>query len=560
MPGASRFLHLVVLALTVGVACGGGDDDAPPDPAGPIHLRLQVGIDRRALGGSADSPCGLVGGDEWVADVLTANRRSLVAEPVVVPCNARFQLIEIVLVEAIDGVPVTVTLPQFIRLELRRRPPAPQGPITIERREWDYGEPDEWEQFTVAVGEECGNGIDDDDDDLVDCADAECLVACNDERCDVMGDEDNDGWSECGDAECAASPACQIVEICGDQGGDNDGDGLDNCQDPDCCTEAACSTSSTCVHEDCTNQMDDDFDGSADCADADCAAGCATLHVSWALTRDGAAVTCGQVGADTVSLALDSPGGADLTRALPCQDGEVSWLVPAATYAVTSELVRPGPATIATAGPTAVTLLPGETTDLPVTLALVTAPPTAVGIARVYHSGGETTDAYAADFVELFNRSATAVDLAAYTLQVRSQSTTWTAIGLAGHTLAPGGFALVQLGRAVPGATPTVPLPAPDVVGEAVNLINPGYSVAVMRGATTIADGACPTDDSDLYGGFGSGCGEAGGWAGGTAPTEAISRSSPCTDTDNNNVDFARETLGATSQVRSSATAATPCP
>lgn len=555
-----RALPILAILLTSVLAAACGGDDAPPDPSGPIRVQLRAAIDRRALGGSADSPCGLVGGDEWVADVLTADRRSLAAAPVIVPCNARFQLIEIVLVEAIGGVPVTPSLPAFVRLELRQRPPAPQGPITIERREVAYDEPAMWEEFTLAVGEGCGNGSDEDGDGMVDCDDAECLAACNLESCTGAGDEDNDGWSECSDAECAATPACRRTEICGDQSGDNDGDGLDNCQDPDCCTEAMCSTSSACVHEDCTNQLDDDFDGNVDCADADCAAGCATLHVTWAVTRDGAAATCAQVGADMVAIALDSPGGADLTRATPCADGEVRWLVPAATYAMTSELVRPGPATIATAGPTAVTLTPGGVTDVPVTLALVTAPPTAVGIARVYHSGGATTAAYDADFVELFNRSAAPVDLAAYSLQVRSQSTTWTAIDLAGHTLPPGGFALVQLGRTTPGATPTVPLPAPDVIGAAVDLINPGYSVAVVRGAAALPDGTCPTDASDLYGGFGSGCGEAGGWAGGTGPTEAISRTSPCVDTDNNNVDFARETLGATAQVRSSASPAAPCP
>jgi len=547
------------LVLTLAAACG-GSDDAPPDPTGPIRVQLRAAIDRRAVGGSADSPCGLVGGDEWVADVLTADRRSLVAAPVVVPCDARFRLIEIVLVETIEGVPVTPSVPSFIRLELRQRPPAPQGPITIERREWGYEDSTEWAVFTLAVGERCDNRLDDDGDSMTDCADAECLVACNQESCLGAGDEDNDGWTDCADADCAATPACRRTELCGDQGGDNDGDGLDNCQDPDCCVEAACSTSSACVDEDCTNQQDDDFDGAVDCADADCAAGCATLHVTWSVTRDGAPATCAQVGADTVAIALDSPGGADLARALPCADGEVRWLVPATTYAMTSALVRPGPATIATAGPTGVTLTPGGTTAAPVTLALVTAPPTAVGIARVYHHGGDTTDAYAHDFVELFNRSHAPVDLAAYSLQVRSQSTTWTAIPLAGATLPPGGFALVQLGRATPGATPTVPLPTPDVVGPAIDLINPGYSVAVVGGAATLPDGSCPTDASDLYGGFGSGCGEAGGWAGGPGPTEAISRTSPCVDTDNNNVDFAREALGATAQVRSGATTPAPCP
>jgi len=57
-------------------------------------------------------------------------------------------------------------------------------------------------------GEDCTNGLDDDGDQQIDCA----------------------------DTTCADAPGCHAVEICGDCT-DNDGDGLVDYQDPDCCTE-----------------------------------------------------------------------------------------------------------------------------------------------------------------------------------------------------------------------------------------------------------------------------------------------------------------------------------
>ena len=76
--------------------------------------------------------------------------------------------------------------------------------------------------------EDCGDGVDNDGDGLVDCLDAEC-------------------------------PPCQ--EDCTD-GVDNDSDGLVDCEDAECIA--------SCVESECINKVDDDLDGYIDCDDADC--------------------------------------------------------------------------------------------------------------------------------------------------------------------------------------------------------------------------------------------------------------------------------------------------
>jgi hypothetical protein len=73
--------------------------------------------------------------------------------------------------------------------------------------------------------ENCFNGIDDDGDGLIDCADANCVFSseCSSEsanfNCSDGIDNDGDGDIDCADSECNCTP----VEIC-DNGVDDDGD------------------------------------------------------------------------------------------------------------------------------------------------------------------------------------------------------------------------------------------------------------------------------------------------------------------------------------------------
>ena len=83
----------------------------------------------------------------------------------------------------------------------------------------------------------CNNGIDDDGDGVVDCADGDCFTSneCTIEICDNGIDDDGDGWIDCSDTECFNLSFC--VEIC-DNGIDDNGDGLIDDEDPQCNTPA----------------------------------------------------------------------------------------------------------------------------------------------------------------------------------------------------------------------------------------------------------------------------------------------------------------------------------
>ncbi len=151
----------------------------------------------------------------------------------------------------------------------------------------------------------CSDGIDNDNDGLVDCADDDChelinclentLIACND-----LFDNDRDGLVDCYDPDCFQFIKCfERDEQCGD-GIDNDGDGLVDCADNSCsgsylceekdaftcldgrdndsdglidCEEPSCKKFLVCAEysiEACSDGIDNDFDGLVDCADGDC--------------------------------------------------------------------------------------------------------------------------------------------------------------------------------------------------------------------------------------------------------------------------------------------------
>ncbi|MCC6214083.1 MAG: hypothetical protein IT376_04395 [Polyangiaceae bacterium] len=115
--------------------------------------------------------------------------------------------------------------------------------------------------------ERCANGLDDDQDDLADCADPACRSFCleNDAtRCRNGADDDGNGKADCADPACFEVCREDDAERC-HNGTDDDSDGLADCRDPDCaahCPEADAAT--------CANSLDDDHDGRVDCDDDDC--------------------------------------------------------------------------------------------------------------------------------------------------------------------------------------------------------------------------------------------------------------------------------------------------
>ncbi len=83
----------------------------------------------------------------------------------------------------------------------------------------------------------CGDGLDDDGDGNIDCADVDCFSSnqCTLEICNNGIDDDNDGWVDCSDSECYTLHGC--FEIC-DNGIDDNGNGLTDGDDPQCGTSA----------------------------------------------------------------------------------------------------------------------------------------------------------------------------------------------------------------------------------------------------------------------------------------------------------------------------------
>jgi hypothetical protein len=202
---------------------------------------------------------------------------------------------------------------------------------------------------------------------------------------------------------------------------------------------------------------------------------------------------------------------------------------------------------------------------LPLVLALICAAATArasgspsLVVSQLYASGGNSGAAYANDYVELFNRGSSPVDLSGWTVQYASAaSTSWSATALSG-SIAPGHAYLVQLASG--GATGAA-LPAADATGT-TNLAASGGKVAIVDGATALTCGAsagsCAGDGSvvDLVG-YG-GATDYEGSAAAPAPTavDAISRGGGgCVDTDANADDFT--TVAAAP--RNSASAAVSC-
>ncbi|MSP90266.1 MAG: hypothetical protein EXR79_00435 [Myxococcales bacterium] len=153
----------------------------------------------------------------------------------------------------------------------------------------------------------CDDGIDNDQDGLIDCMDVDCRVAstlCGErvplyrnfqpenapDTCHDQVDNDDDGLFDCGDRSCSDVPeTCCRVEfsdrLCSD-GIDNDSNGYTDCGEFTCKSGfvAVCMDERYChlkpdgsiVPDDacCSDGKDSDGDGKTDCLDSNCVSAC----------------------------------------------------------------------------------------------------------------------------------------------------------------------------------------------------------------------------------------------------------------------------------------------
>ena len=178
-------------------------------------------------------------------------------------------------------------------------------------------------------------------------------------------------------------------------------------------------------------------------------------------------------------------------------------------------------------------------------------------VSQVFAGGGNAGAPYSNDFVELFNRGSTTVDVGGWSIQYASGSgTSWQVTAISGSVQA-GGHYLVQLASGSVGAA----LPTPDATGTS-NLAVSGGKVALAHATTALtcgaAAGSCSAEPlvADLVG-YGSATDYEGT---GAAPaigntTAALRADGGCTDTDANPSDFS----AAAPTPHNSVSAAAPC-
>lgn len=159
----------------------------------------------------------------------------------------------------------------------------------------------------------------------------------------------------------------------------------------------------------------------------------------------------------------------------------------------------------------------------------------ALVISQVYGGGGNSGALYTHDFIEIFNNSASSIDLGGLSVQYASAAgSTWQQTNLSG-LLNPYQYYLVQEAA---GAGGSLALPTPDAVGS-IALSATSGKMALVNSVTQLS-GTCPNALILDFVGYGiANCFEG-------AATPALSNTQAAmrlfdglTDSDNNSLDFA---------------------
>jgi uncharacterized protein len=160
---------------------------------------------------------------------------------------------------------------------------------------------------------------------------------------------------------------------------------------------------------------------------------------------------------------------------------------------------------------------------------------TSVVISQVYGGGGNSGATLKNDFIELYNLSASPVDITGWTVQYASTAgSSWAKTVLTG-VIQPGHYYLIQEAA---GAGGTTNLPTPDAIGG-IAMAGGAGKVALASNSTTLT-GSCPAGLVDFVGyGSGTNCFEGAGPTGTLSSSlAAIRKGDGATDTDNNSADF----------------------
>ena len=178
-------------------------------------------------------------------------------------------------------------------------------------------------------------------------------------------------------------------------------------------------------------------------------------------------------------------------------------------------------------------------------------------ISQIFGGGGNAGSPYTNDYVELFNRGASAVNVSGWTVQYATAAgTSWQVTALAGT---------IQPARTSSYSSPAAPsepaLPAPDATGTA-NLSAASGKVALVRDTAALTCGASAGSCSalsqveDLVG-YGTAADYEGSAAapGLSSTTAALRAGDGCVDSDVNSADFS----AAAPAPRNSSAAAHPC-
>jgi DNA/RNA endonuclease G (NUC1)/outer membrane lipoprotein SlyB len=170
-------------------------------------------------------------------------------------------------------------------------------------------------------------------------------------------------------------------------------------------------------------------------------------------------------------------------------------------------------------------------------------PPTHLVISQVYGGGGNTGATYQNDYVEIYNPTASPVEVSGWTLQYQAAASTgnWSGLQPLGGTVGPGEYYLVSLAS---GGAVGLPLPAANIVGgpAALNMSATAGKIALVSNADMLSN--CPfaidADLVDLVGyGTTANCKEGSSNAPASSNTTALFRkNSGLTDTDVNGADF----------------------